>query len=137
MQAHLRANLFLLVSTVVLVCGAYPLVLYGLGQTIFHDKADGSLIVDKDGKAIGSRLIAQPFTADEYFQPRPSAASYNGAASGASTWGAANYLLRSRVAQALGPIVKYGPKSPKKGQPVGPDIEAWFQKDQYQGQPGI
>src|SRR5438309_1167834 len=129
MQAHFRANLFLLVSSVVLCCGVYPLVLYAIGQTVYRDKANGSLIVDMDGKTIGSRLIAQPFSADEYFQPRPSAASYNGAASGATNWGASNYLLRSRVAQALGPLVKYSGKSPKKGQPVGPDVEAWFQKD--------
>ena len=59
------------------------------------------------GKAVGSRLIAQPFTGDEYFQPRPSAASYNAAASAATNWGASNYLLRDRVARQLGPIVKY------------------------------
>ena len=51
----------------------------GLGKTFFHDKAQGSLLPTRKGKPIGSRLIAQPFTADEYFQPRPSAASYNAA----------------------------------------------------------
>jgi K+-transporting ATPase ATPase C chain len=102
---------------------------------VFHDKAEGSLIYDKDGKAIGSRLIAQPFTGEGYFQPRPSSVSYNAAGSGASNWGANNYLLRERVARQLGPIVKYA--GAKKGQPVGPDVEAWFQQDQYQGQPGI
>ena len=91
---------------------------------------------DAQGNPIGSRLIAQPFTADEYFQPRPSAASYNAAASGASNWAASNYLLRDRVARQLGPIVKYR-SGPKKGQPVGPDIESWFQKDQFGGKPGI
>src|SRR6185295_9333369 len=95
----------------------YPGVLLVLGQTIFHDKAQGSLVYDKDGKPIGSRLIAQPFTGEEYFQPRPSAVSYNAAASGASNWGANNYLLRDRVARQLGPLVKYR-SGPKKGQPV-------------------
>ena len=61
---------------------------YLCGQTLFPSQADGSLIVGPSGKAIGSRLIAQPFTGDEYFQPRPSAVSYNAAASGASNWGA-------------------------------------------------
>jgi K+-transporting ATPase ATPase C chain len=102
---------------------------------VFHDKAEGSLIYDKDGKAIGSRLIAQPFTGEGYFQPRPSSVSYNAAGSGASNWGANNYLLRERVARQLGPIVKYA--GSRKGQPVGPDVETWFQQDQYQGQPGI
>jgi len=136
MLGHLRANLLLLVLTVLLCSVLYPAVLLGIGQTVFRDQAQGNLITDAKGNVVGSRLIAQPFTGDEYFQPRPSAVSYNGAASGASNWGANNYLLRDRVARARGPIVKYQ-SGPKKGQPVGPDVEAWFQKDQYQGQPGI
>ncbi|HTQ40317.1 MAG TPA: potassium-transporting ATPase subunit C [Pirellulales bacterium] len=136
MSAHIRANLWLLFLTIVLCCILYPLVLLIIGQTLFHDKAQGSLVVDASDKVIGSRLIAQPFTSDEYFQPRPSAASYNGAASGASNWGGNNYLLRDRVAKALGPIVKYN-SGEKKGQPVAPDIEAWFQKDQFGGKPGV
>jgi potassium-transporting ATPase KdpC subunit len=136
MLAHLRANLWLLVLTVLLCSVLYPLVLWGIGQVAFHDQAQGSLLTDAGGQVIGSRLIAQPFTADEYFQPRPSAASYNGAASGASNWGANNYLLRDRVARQLGPIVKYR-SGAKQGQPVGRDIEAWFQQDQFEGQPGI
>jgi potassium-transporting ATPase KdpC subunit len=136
MLAHLRANLWLLVLTVLLCSVLYPLVLWGIGQAAFHDQAQGSLLTDAGGKVIGSRLIAQPFTADEYFQPRPSAASYNAAASGASNWGANNYLLRDRVARQLGPLVKYRGGA-KQGQPAGPDIEAWFQQDQFEGQPGI
>jgi K+-transporting ATPase ATPase C chain len=90
MLAHLRANLWLLVLTVLLGSVLYPLVLWAVGQTVLHDQAQGSLLTDAEGKVIGSRLIAQPFTADEYFQPRPSAVSYNGAASGALNWGANN-----------------------------------------------
>ncbi|MGE5191237.1 MAG: potassium-transporting ATPase subunit C [Deltaproteobacteria bacterium] len=135
MLPHLRANLLLLVLTVVLCCLIYPGILLLIGQTVFHDKAQGSLLYDKDGNPIGSRLIAQPFSGEGYFQPRPSAVSYNAAGSGASNWGANNYLLRARVARQLGPIVKYA--GARKGQPVGPDIEAWFQKDQFQGHPGI
>ncbi len=137
MGAHLRANLWLLVLTVLLCSVLYPLILLGIGQTVFHDKAQGSLLTEQ-GHPIGSQLIAQPFTADEYFQPRPSATSpaYNAAASGGSNWAASNYLLRDRVARQLGPIVKYAGGS-KKGQPVAPDIESWFQKDQFGGKPGI
>ena len=72
MFAHIRANLWLLVLSIVLCCVLYPLILLAIGQTLFHDKAQGSLITDASGKVIGSRLIAQPFTSDEYFQPRPS-----------------------------------------------------------------
>ena len=136
MLQHIRANLWLLLFTVVICVGLYPLALFGIGQSLFRDKAEGSVLRDKDGTVVGSRLIAQPFTADQYFWPRPSAASYNGAASGASNWGANNYLLRDRVARALGPIAKYR-TGLKKGQLVGPDIEAWFQKDQFAGKPGI
>lgn len=136
MTTHLRANLVLLVLTVILCSVLYPLALWGIGQVAFHGKAEGSMLTDAEGKVIGSRLIAQPFTADEYFQPRPSSASYNGAASGASNWAASNYLLRDRVAQTLGPIVKYR-SGPKKGQLVAPDVETWFQKDQFGGKPRI
>ncbi len=136
MTAHLRVHLLLLVLTVLICSVLYPLMLWCIGQTAFPEKAQGSLLTNAQGNPIGSRLIAQPFTADEYFQPRPSAASYHAAASGASNWAANNYLLRDRVARQLGPIVKYR-SGPKKGQPVGPDIENWFQQDQFHGKPGI
>jgi len=126
MSAHLRANLWLLVLTLLLCSAAYPAVLWALGRVAFSHQAEGSLITGPDGKVIGSRLIAQPFSGAEYFQPRPSAVSYKADASGASNWGASNPLLRDRVARALGPIVKCGAKSSKKGQAVGPDIESWF-----------
>jgi potassium-transporting ATPase KdpC subunit len=124
MLGHLRANLWLLGLTLVLCSVIYPLILFGIGQTAFHDRAEGSLIVGADGKAIGSSLIAQPFKADEYFQPRPSAASYNAAASGASNFSASNPLLRDRVARSLGTMARYRGTH----QAVGPDVEKWFQQ---------
>src|SRR5262245_54302177 len=112
MNAYLRANLWLLGLTVLLCCVLYPLTLWAIGQGVFPNKASGSLLDEEDGTAIGSRLIAQPFTAPEYFQPRPSAASYDASASAGSNYGANNPKLRARVAQTLGPLVKYrsGPK---------------------------
>lgn len=136
MIRELRANLWLLALTCVICSVIYPALMLGIGAMLFHNNAEGGLIRDSQGKAIGSRLIAQPFTGEQYFQPRPSAASYNGAASAATNWGANNYLLRDRVARALGPIVKYR-GGPNKGQLVGPDVEKWFQQDQSQGNPGI
>jgi K+-transporting ATPase ATPase C chain len=142
MLQHLRANLWLLLLTLVVCSVLYPLTLWAVGQTVFRHRAQGGML---DGKgeaasspedAVGARLIAQPFSGDGYFQPRPSAASYNASASGASNWGPSNYLLRDRVARQLGPIVKYRSGS-KKGQPVGPDIEAWFRADRYKGMSGI
>src|SRR5262249_12151938 len=132
---------WLLGLTVILCAVLYPLVLLGVGQTALRHQADGSLLTDKDGKVLGSRLIAQGFDGDEYFQPRPSAVAYNASASGASNWGASNPLLRPRVARQLGPIVFYGPGAEKydrtPGEPVGPDIEAWFRGNKYRGNKGI
>src|SRR5262245_37647549 len=125
MFSHIRANCLLLVLSVILGCLAYPLALWAVGQGLFPALAQGSLVTGPDGVPVGSRLIAQPFGGDEYFQPRPSAASYNAAASGASNWGASNYLLRDRVARTLGPIVRYRGASPT-GRTVQEDIDAWF-----------
>jgi K+-transporting ATPase ATPase C chain len=125
MSSHLRANLLLLVVSVLLCSIAYPAILLALGQTLFRGQAEGSLIRDDKGNVVGSRLIAQPFSADENFWPRPSAASYNGAASGATNWGASNYLLRDRVARQIGPLVKYHGASPS-GNSVQQDIEKFF-----------
>jgi K+-transporting ATPase ATPase C chain len=142
MLGHLRGNLWLLVLSLLLCCVLYPLAVLGIARVCFSTEAEGSLIdakghtVTDPAKAVGSRLIAQPFTADEYFQPRPSAVSFNASASGASNWGANNYLLRDRVARQLGPIVKYQGGA-KKGQLVGPDVEDWFGKDQFAGNKGI
>jgi K+-transporting ATPase ATPase C chain len=110
--------------------------MWAIGQLFFPFKANGSIINGPDGKPVGSELIAQSFTKDEYFQPRPSAASYNGSASSSSALSVSNYALRNRVATMIGPIVKYKGGS-KDGQLVAPDIEHWFQKDIYQGNPHI
>jgi K+-transporting ATPase ATPase C chain len=129
MSGHLRANLWLLGLTVLICCVLYPLVLWGIGQTLFPSSAAGSLVEDEKGTVRGSRLIAQKFTDDRYFQPRPSAVDYNASASGASNYGASNPRLRFRVARQLGPMVRYSddPKNGgRRGQPVGPFIERWF-----------
>jgi len=73
----------------------YPLVVTGIGQALFPHQANGSLIV-KDGKAIGSTLIAQSFTDPKYFWSRPSATTpqpYNGAGSTGSNLGPLNPAL--------------------------------------------
>jgi len=136
MLRHISKSLWLLGFSVVLLCGLYPGVLWLVGQTVFPFQANGSLLRGPEGGIVGSLLIAQPFTKDEYFQPRPSAASYNGSASASSTLAPSNYLLRHRVARALGPIVKYR-SGPKAGQLVAPDIERWFEMDRYRGNRSI
>src|SRR6185436_10655579 len=132
MAKNLSKSVLLLGLTVVIGCILYPLVVWAIGQAIFPFQASGSVVKGPDGSIVGSRMIAQPFTKDEYFQPRPSAGSYDASASASSTLAPSNYALRNRVARSLGPIVKY--KNGKKvGQLVAPDIEAWFQQDQFQG----
>ena len=126
----------LLGITVVLCCGIYPLVVWAIAQTVFPFQANGSLLTGPDGAVVGSQLIAQPFTKDEYFQPRPSAASYDASASASSALAPSNYALRDRVARTIGPLATYA-SGPKAGQPVGPDVEAWFREDQAGGQPHL
>src|SRR6202158_2116328 len=53
----------------------YPLAITGVGQVLFHDQANGSLVTDKSGQVVGSKLIGQWFDPSDltYFHPRPSA----------------------------------------------------------------
>ena len=76
---------------------AYPLAVTGLSQVLFRDKANGSLI-PKDGKMVGSELLAQQFTGAKYFWPRPSACGYGTVASGASNLGPTSQALQSNLA---------------------------------------
>jgi potassium-transporting ATPase KdpC subunit len=77
----------------------YPLVVTGLAQLLFRDKANGQLIY-RDGQLIGSRIIGQPFSAPQYFHSRPSAAGagYDAANSGGSNFAPTNKKLIDRVA---------------------------------------
>lgn len=97
--SHIRGAI---ASTVVLAfvcCGLYPLIVFGISQALFHDKANGSLIVDKDGAVRGSKLLAQGFTAAKYFHPRPSAAGtgYDAANSGGSNLGPTSQKLNDAI----------------------------------------
>lgn len=91
MLAHIRISIVATLVLAVVVCAVYPLVVWGLSQLLFHDKANGSLITNKDGKVIGSRLLGQSFPDANgiYFHPRPSAAGngYDATASGGSNLG--------------------------------------------------
>ena len=78
----LEETLSSILATVVLavvVSGLYPLLIWGLGQGLFHHQANGSLIVAADGKTVlGSELLGQNFGGKTYFNPRPSAAGAAG-----------------------------------------------------------
>jgi K+-transporting ATPase ATPase C chain len=95
----------LVIATVALGFG-YPLVVTGISQLFFHDKANGSLVYSGD-KLVGSALLGQSFTdakgnpLPRYFQPRPSNAGdgYDGSSSGASNLGPSNPTLINDVAE--------------------------------------
>lgn len=92
---ELRAALALTAVMVVLLCGAYPLAVWGVAQIAFHEKANGSLIIDDDGVVRGSALLGQNFSGAGYFHPRPSAAGsgYDGAGSFGTNLGPTSAIL--------------------------------------------
>ena len=102
--SEIRVAVFATFILAIVCCGLYPLVVFGISQAFFRDKANGSLIVDQDGTVRGSKLLAQGFTADKYFHPRPSAAGngYDAASSGGSNLGPTSqklsYAIKDRVA---------------------------------------
>jgi potassium-transporting ATPase KdpC subunit len=107
LRRQLVTGLFMIIVLTVLTGLVYPLIMTGVAQVAFHDRADGSL-VKRDGKVVGSSLIGQNFTdakgspLPQYFQPRPSAAGDNGydaMASGGSNLGPSNRKLLDDVAK--------------------------------------
>lgn len=100
---------FTLITTVIFGL-AYPLVVTLLSQWVFPNQANGSLVV-KDGKVIGSKLIGQAFTSDQYFHPRPSAAGngYDPTSSGGSNLAPTNQALVTRVQQDVAKLQKENP----------------------------
>lgn len=93
---QLPAALGMLLVFTVLTGLVYPLVVTGVAQAAFGDKADGSLI-SRDGEVVGSALIAQGFTSPEYLHPRPSAVDYDGADSGGANLGPTNPDLLAAI----------------------------------------
>ena len=98
MRAQLLAAIKVLVVFTLLLGIGYPLLVTGVAQLAFADKADGSL-VEEDGRVVGSSLIGQQFTGDEWFHPRPSAAGdgYDAQASSGSNLGPTNPELIDTV----------------------------------------
>jgi len=100
--AELRASIAATLLLAVLCCGIYPVVVWAVGQGLFSHKANGSL-VRVDGKVAGSSLLAQGFTAPNYFHPRPSAAGqgYDAASSSGTNLGPTSKKLIEDVKQRV------------------------------------
>jgi K+-transporting ATPase ATPase C chain len=128
---------FTIVATIVVGLG-YPLLVTGIAGAVFPHKAAGSLIL-RNGQVIGSELLAQSFTADRYFHPRPSAAGngYDATASGGSNLAQSNAKLVSRIQGDIDKLAQENPGKPvpidmvtTSGSGLDPDItpdNAYFQ----------
>ncbi len=114
MKKNLLIAVLMTIVTTVLLGIIYPLLVTVLAQVLFKDKANGQLIT-QNGKVIGSRLIAQPFTGPGYFHPRPSAAGTNGydtTASGGTNYAATNQKLLDRVKADVDTLHAENPSAP-------------------------
>jgi K+-transporting ATPase ATPase C chain len=99
MKNHVVTSVLMTIVLTVLVGIAYPLLVTGIAQVVWKDKANGQLIY-QNGAPVGSRIIGQPFSGPGYFHSRPSAAGsagYDAANSAASNLGPTNQKLVDRV----------------------------------------
>ncbi|MBI1762401.1 MAG: potassium-transporting ATPase subunit KdpC [Acidobacteria bacterium] len=116
---NLKTAILMTIVTTILLGLVYPLVVTGLAQVLFKDKANGQLI-ERNGVVIGSRLIGQPFSSPGYFRSRPSAAGavgYDAGASSASNLGPTSKKLIDRVKADVEKLQAENP-----GQPIPVDL---------------
>jgi K+-transporting ATPase ATPase C chain len=100
---EIKITVVVTVILLVICCGIYPVFIFGAGQLFFPQKANGSLVLDANGKPIASTLLGQTFSADKYFNPRPSAAGtgYDSTSSSGSNYGATSQALHDAVKQRV------------------------------------
>jgi K+-transporting ATPase ATPase C chain len=134
MLAHLRPAILMLLIMTLLTGIAYPLAVTGIGQAVFRDAANGSLLTRGD-KVIGSRLIGQAWTSDKYFWGRPSAAGngYDAANSSGSNLGPTSQRLIDRIKgdarklrQSTGATILSADAVTASGSGLDPDISPAF-----------
>jgi len=101
--SDIRHTIVITVIGLVILCGIYPVVVWGLGQAIFPYQANGSLIKGKDGTVYGSEMIGQNFSDDQYFNSRPSAAGtgYDASNSSATNLGPTSQKLNDSIKAAV------------------------------------
>ena len=96
---EVKVSVLATLALMVILCGVYPLVVWGIAQVAFPSQANGSLVQVK-GNIVGSGLLAQAFSGPQYFHPRPSAAGdvgYDGASSGGSNLGPLSQKLTDQI----------------------------------------
>jgi potassium-transporting ATPase KdpC subunit len=96
---EIKTSIVALVALLIILCGLYPVVVWGIAQLAFPRQANGSLVA-RQGQVVGSALIAQNFASPGYFHPRPSTAGdtgYDGANSGGSNLGPLSQKLVDQV----------------------------------------
>lgn len=108
MLTQLRPALSILALMTLITGVAYPLAVTGIAQVVFPEQANGSLVRDAKGAIRGSALLAQSFEGPEWFQPRPSAASFATVASGASNLAPSNPALADRIGKDAARLVTEG-----------------------------
>ncbi|MRS12604.1 MAG: potassium-transporting ATPase subunit KdpC [Actinobacteria bacterium] len=101
MKSRIAIAIRLSLVTLLLVGVVYPLAVTGIAALIFPDQARGSLVTTADGAVVGSALIGQEFTSDQYFHSRPSQGGYDGTASGPSNLGPLSRDLRAAVSERV------------------------------------
>jgi potassium-transporting ATPase KdpC subunit len=113
MKKNLLTAILMTLATTVLLGIIYPLVVTGLAQLLFHDKANGQLI-EANGKLVGSRIIGQAFSSPAYFHSRPSAAGYGYQAdnSNGTQLGPTNHQLIDRVTAEAATLHNENPNAP-------------------------
>jgi K+-transporting ATPase ATPase C chain len=118
MRRDITNSVLALVLLTLVLGVAYPLVTTGVAQVLFPGKADGSQI-ERDGRTVGSRLIAQDFgKAREFFHPRPSQTGYNGAGTGFSNLGPNSKELSDRLAKNRAAYMRQEQLRPGEEAPV-------------------
>ena len=119
--SQIRCAALATLTLAVVCCGLYPLVVFGVSQALFRDKANGSLILDKNGSVRGSKLLGQGFTGEKYFHSRPSAAGngYDATNSGGSNLGPTSQKLHDSIKERVESYRKENPLEPN--QPVPAD----------------